>query len=390
MTIHPHDDRMMPVPACRAALPCVALVGIIMMIAAGFAASCTSTEPTTTAVPSADISPAPREPAPMGVLPPSPGSVAADEIRDVPVDIVPWTWRGTPGVRLLTDHYDIHTTITDTTMLELMPDFFERALHQYRTSFGDLPAADGRFETYLFRTQREWQRKTWEVLPEQAGAFMNLGRGGFATRGISVLYFIDYRAGNPHDTLAIAAHEGWHQYTQKTFRHQLPVWLEEGIATYMEGFRTRPDGVAFTPTFNRERRRELARAVRNDRLIPIGELMSRTPQDFLATGKDRLLVYYAQVWALTRFLVEFDDGRYADALRRVLVDASEGRLVSQIMQAERKHAAQSAFAKFNLRTGPWLVHAYFTEDMVTFRQDYEAFIHELVRPRPELRTPGRP
>jgi hypothetical protein len=300
-----------------------------------------------------------------------------------------WVWRDTTGLIIASPNYDIHTTIEDPRLLDILPGFFESALRAYRTSLAALPAPSDRFETYIFKDRQQWRHKTWEVLPKQAGAFMNLGRGGFATRGIAVLYFIDYRAGNPHDTLAIAAHEGWHQYTQKTFRHQLPVWLEEGIATYMEGFQTTPEGITFTPEFNRERRRELSSAVRHDRLIPLGELMSKTPQEFLTSGKDHLLTYYAQVWALTRFLVEYEDGKYASTLTEVLTDAAEGRLMGRIMSAEARHTTTSAWANFDARTGPWLVQAYFNDDMMTFRQEYEAFILELVRPRSELRTPGR-
>ena len=52
--------------------------------------------------------------------------------------------------------------------------------------------------------------KTREILPQQASSFRNLGRGGFTTRGIAVLFYIDYwRSREHHDTLAIAAHEGW-------------------------------------------------------------------------------------------------------------------------------------------------------------------------------------
>src|SRR5690606_28941593 len=146
----------------------------------------------------------------------------------------------------------------------------------------------------------------------------------------SVLYYID-RYSFPYDTLAIAAHEGWHQYTQQTFKHQLPVWLEEGIATYMEGFRRNDDGVlVFTPAANRERQETLRRAVRRGHLIPLNDLLTRTPQSFLGSSKETLLVYYAQVWALTNFLAEGENGRYRAALAEVLTDAAEGRLVGRL------------------------------------------------------------
>src|SRR6185503_10436721 len=98
------------------------------------------------------------------------------------------------------------------------------------------------------------------------------------------------RWGYSRDTLAIAAHEGWHQYTQETFKHQLPIWLEEGIATYMEGYRSSRDAEPeFLPWANFERRDALRDAVRSKKLIGMDELLTRSPQSFLSHSKDSLL-----------------------------------------------------------------------------------------------------
>jgi hypothetical protein len=69
-----------------------------------------------------------------------------------------------------------------------------------------------------------------------AEVYLKIQRGGFAASGRAILYDI-----GPRDTFAIAAHEGWHQYTQKSFRAPLTVSFEEGLATYMEGFRWSDD-----------------------------------------------------------------------------------------------------------------------------------------------------
>ena len=86
-----------------------------------------------------------------------------------------------------------------------------------------------------------------------------------------------------HWSSAIAAHEGWHQYTQTTFQNPLPVWLEEGLACYMEGFGWNREGTG-TPTFNAwknpERFDALARAYRENRLQPLDSLFRYAPQDF--------------------------------------------------------------------------------------------------------------
>ena len=153
----------------------------------------------------------------------------------------PWRFGEYDGQVISTPNYRVYTTIQNERILERLPLFYERALDHYTKAIIRLPKPTMPLETFLFQTRTQWQAKTTEMLPDQARMFSNLGRGGFTTKGTSVLYYID-RYGYTRDTFAIAAHEGWHQYTQQVFKQQLPIWLEEGVATYMEGYRTNRDG----------------------------------------------------------------------------------------------------------------------------------------------------
>jgi hypothetical protein len=120
---------------------------------------------------------------------------------------------------------------------------------------------------------------TRSLAGDQAETYLRIPRGGFALRGKGVYYDI-----GPRDTLSIAAHEGWHQYTQATFRHPLPLWLEEGIAAYFEGFRwDRTDRTlpVFLPWSNPQRFDTLREAVAADTLMPLRELLVSRPQDLL-------------------------------------------------------------------------------------------------------------
>jgi hypothetical protein len=288
---------------------------------------------------------------------------ASDEITDVAVDRRPWRFAGHDGQIIVTPHYSLYTTVSRHSVIDRLPLFLERGLAHYTTVLGRLPVPQARLETYLFGTRNQWEAKTRQMLPDQAGTFLTLGRGGFTTRGTSVLYYI-----GRSDTLAIAAHEGWHQYSQRTLGNQVPLWLEEGIATYMEGYISYPDGLPkFRPWANLERYHTLRRAVRADRLIPLSELLRRSPQSFLADGKTRLLVYYAQVWALVHFLAEGEDGRYREALGRVLTDAARGRL------AGRERAEGGG------RLGPGVLTSYFDADVEAFEQRYLQFVHRTVQ-----------
>ena len=315
----------------------------------------------------------------------TPSLKASEAVRKTPeltVTRAAWQFAEADGVLITTPNYRLYTTVDSATFLERLPVFYERALEHYTTALATLPKPTRKLESFLFLTRRQWQTKTREMLPDQADMFSNLGRGGFTTRGTSVLYYID-RYGYPRDTFAIAAHEGWHQYTQQTFKHQLPIWLEEGVATFMEGYRPDSDQLPeFNPTVNYERRQTLRDALWSDDLIPLEQVLSRTPQHFLSEGKELLLTYYAQVWALTRFLHEGESGRYRASLSQILVDAAEGRLVGRMASSPyypRRRGVTSG------KIGQAVVQEYFNPDLAQFEQAFLSYIEDLAQQRSDGR-----
>ena len=318
-----------------------------------------------------------KEPAPSGGLN-AKGAADAASVDQASIR-QRWQFGDVQGLLITTPNYRLYTTIDNDQILDRLPVFYERALKQYTTALAPLPKPDTHLETYLFQTRAQWQAKTEEMLPDQAKMFSNLGRGGFTTHGTSVLYYID-RMGYTRDTFAIAAHEGWHQYTQQTFKHQLPIWLEEGIATYMEGYRNNNDGdPEFIPAANFERRETLKDAVRSHKLISLEELLTRTPQSFLNEGKESLLVYYGQVWALTRFLAEGEDGRYKAALADVLTDAAEGKLVGRMMSSPVTVNTRHRGAAATSHVGPAVAQEYFNRDLSELQAQYLSFIDQVLQ-----------
>jgi hypothetical protein len=319
-----------------------------------------------------------REPA-LGVRP----EVRAEALSVDQIKFTPWSFADCDGQLISTPHYRIYTTMDEPRVTDRLAGFYERALEHYTTALAELPGPDAPLTTYLFKNRQQWQLKTQQMLPEQAGMFTNLGRGGFTTKGISVLYYIDFWSGFPRDTLAIAAHEGWHQYTQQTFKHQLPIWLEEGVATFMEGYRVIDGEPQFQAWANPERREALNAAVRSGQLISLDELLTRTPQSFLDNGKNRLLRYYSQVWGLTRFLAEGEDGRYRQSLALLLSDAAHGRLAGRLLSS-----AGPPRARTGNRIGTTVIYEYFNHDLAEFEMQYMAFIRKIAEPNTRPRTAG--
>lgn len=305
----------------------------------------------------------------------SPAAVRAESRRAEPV-IEAWKFGEKAGECIDVGTHRIHSTLRDPLIRERMQIFLPTALDHYRSALIPLPLPDGPIDVFLFGTRSDWIAYTRERLPEEAGIYEKIGRGGFTIDGDAVLYDI-----GRWDTFTIAAHEGWHAYTQRVFRHPLPVWLEEGIACYVEGVRGNSNGAppTFMPWRNFERFGELRDVVGDDRFVPLSDIVAGTPQDFLKNGRSTLLGYYAQTWALVHFLVEGEGGRYRAGLERLLRDAVDGRIASTVWDSDRAGTRSERRMAIGRHVGPAVMRVYFNEDIEEISGQYEAFVRALVR-----------
>ena len=271
-----------------------------------------------------------------------------------------WSFDGHAGAIIRTPFYRLYTTETDPDLLLQAPVFLEAALARYRSAITPLPEPPLKLDTFLMGTREEWATLTRQVMGPQAPAYLLIQRGGFSSGGRALLWSI-----GPHDTLSIAAHEGWHQYTQRAFRGALPVWAEEGLATYMEGFLPDPAG-PLRPVFagwaNVERFDQLRAAAQRGSLLSLEELLAADPQTLIERSTDTTLTYYAQVWALAHFLMEGDGGRMRRGLEMMVDDAAQGRL-------RRDRAAGSAAALWS---------QYWPEGLARGSLEYGAFVERIV------------
>lgn len=339
--------------ACRASAPATVLV----CAAALWGCSAPSASPTTISRP-ADTTPAVTTAAPADVI----------------VSSEAWTFEDKEGQLFRTPSYRVYTTATKYNLAQRVPVFLERCLVHYTSTLTDLPRPREAMETYLMGNRPQWTRVTQRFMGSDAEVYLRIQRGGFAANGRAILYDI-----GPRDTFAIAAHEGWHQYTQKAFRTPLTVCFEEGLATYMEGFRwadnerSRPN---FLPWANLERFEQLRSATARGRLVPLPRLQQATPQEIIADDPDAALVYYAQVWALMHFLNEGEGGRHRAALQQLLRDAASGELSRRV---RREAPARAASSYATRRTGIDLLAIYFGATAEELDAPYRSFIDQVVR-----------
>ncbi len=304
----------------------------------------------------------------------SPTVVAQEKPANVVLSVEDWSYADRDGQVIRTEHYRIYTTTTDRRLGAQMPAFLELAYTQYTSALADLPEPTLKLDTYLLDSRWQWERLTRQLMGTEANLYLRIGRGGYAASGRAVLYDI-----GPRDTLSIAAHEGWHQYTQRTFRSRLPVWLEEGVATYMEGFRTSrrdPNIKRMLPWANTERFDQLRRARARGQTLALHDLLDATPESLIAVTTEGTLNYYAQVWALTHFLNEGEDGKYRDGLRNLLVDAADGRIsrtVSDVLGPARARSLAQG------RVSRAVFQAYFNRDLAEADREFRRFMRRVVQ-----------
>lgn len=316
----------------------------------------------------------PARPATRASAEPARGAIAPGELI-----IEPWSFGDINGELITTSTHRLHMTIPPGRLRDETPRFMETALDHYRSMITmgteaseKLPSPPERLNIFLFADRDDWADWTRQRLGRDARLYLSIERGGYTYDSESVLFDI-----GRYDTLCILAHEGWHQYTQSYFPHPLPVWIEEGLATYAEGHRFRRSDrmPVFMPWRNLERFGQLRMSRSRGELIPLEKLLDQPPQSFVALGEQQLLTYYAQVWLLIHYLQEGNGGKYREGLARLVQDAAYGRVATSLYDASQTAGRRGIAA--NPDIADVFIAAYFDEDVEAFKIGYTDFL-ELV------------
>ena len=228
-------------------------------------------------------------------------------------------WLDHPGAVLHTAHYDLYTTVTDPDLRRRLPAVMEGALGEYHQVAPGVPLTDRPMKCFVFGTRAEWVDFTRRHTGADSYWYLKINRGGYTVRDWYVAYNVGEAA-----TLSVAAHEGWHQFASRHFKGRLPPFLEEGIATMFEDLRWDGDLPRWRLTANRTRVEMLQRAVTNDTLYPLNELVQLHAGKVVALSGTHIEAFYAQDWAFATFLWAAEGGRYRPALRQLIDDTAAG------------------------------------------------------------------
>jgi len=291
------------------------------------------------------------------------------------VAVEPWNGQFGPGLKLLTDHYEIFTTIQQPLILRMVPGFVESAYRGYNDQLAQAIETSSRFTIYLFADRQQWEDFTYAFAGEQAPVFCKIQTGAYYLNGVCVVYDI-----GPRRTLAAIGHEGWHQFNNRHFQYRLPSWLDEGVAMLFEASVYEQGLFRFEPGANVQRLGALKETLKHSKQIPLHELISTSPGEVLATDQAAVVMaFYSQSYALIRFLREADCGRRLDTYRHLLHDGLLGNWpLDGANQATAENRNIPRTIPWNRAVGTQLFAHYVASDVEQLDREYLAFCHRLV------------
>ncbi|MBY0309502.1 MAG: hypothetical protein K2Q09_12230 [Phycisphaerales bacterium] len=267
-----------------------------------------------------------------------------------------------------------------------MPAFLEAALANYRASLGPLPAPARPIDVYVMNDRPQWQALTLSILGERGRPVVNgIKRGGFTTQGKSLLFDI-----GSFDTMSIAAHEAWHAYSQTTFAQTLPMWAEEGLATWMEGHRWNGPAPQFSAWANIARFDRLRAAAGDKALMPLQAVLAGSPNQMIGMrgaltpadksgATDGPILWYSQAWALIHFLNEGENGKYRPAFRELIQDAASGAMHARVAHSVRDFGGPTRAHLLPAAAATETFRAYFGNDLAPISAQYDLFCRRIVK-----------
>ena len=277
------------------------------------------------------------------------------------------------GRELTSAHYRIYTTSTRPEIIDYLPGFMEAAHRNYLAITGlEARPAGEPMPVYMMATWQEWAGLTKSIVGSQWDVYASISAGGYCYKGVCVFWDIGGLT-----SLSVASHEGLHQFLNHRVKENLPMWMEEGLATLAEGYELDGATVRFTPQRNTTRFTDLRKALVNDWWIPLEKLLQMDGGDAVGLGApERAVGYYGQLWALAQFLRT--DPQFAPGRRRMIADAQAGRLVEALSRTDSVLASQLAGTRsYNRQVALPLFKRYISDDLKGFEARYKAFAMKL-------------
>lgn len=292
--------------------------------------------------------------------------------------------RSVEGLQIATAHYRIYTTLQDELILQQVPFFLESAFGSYAEMLGQTIRSEKKLVVYFWDTREQWEDFTRYWAGPNATVYLNISAGAYYLRGVCVTYHIRRDA-----NFSVLAHEGWHQFSHQLFKYRLPSWLDEGLATNFESYTWSQGKVTFDPKKNGSRLFALKRALVGNTLMKLSSLLvldpgrvighhSASPED--SRANPQMAAFYGQVYALVRFMREYNYGEYLVGFRKLLNDARLGRWPLDAVTAKRaqEHKEYMRTRHWNDTVGPMIFRHYLAPTTHELDPAYETFCQRIL------------
>jgi hypothetical protein len=218
-----------------------------------------------------------------------------------------------------TAHYDIYTTIEDDDRVKQLAQLMEGSLTAYETMAPNTKLTRHPMDCFIFARRDQWAEYTREHTGDSAHLYLQINNGGYTIGDRYVAYDIGEAS-----TLSVAAHEGWHQFLGRHFIARLPAFIEEGLATMYEGVQFKDGLPCYNLSINQNRAIQLRSAIESNSLWPLEDLLAMNAGQVVGRPGNKINAWYAQAWALGRFLWDGDNAAYRPDLQRILADTANG------------------------------------------------------------------
>lgn len=281
-----------------------------------------------------------------------------------------------------TRHYVIYTTLSDPLILRQTPVFMESAFYHYREVIGQSIESPEKLKVVFFQNREQWEDYTRQLTGKEARTYLKITAGAYYFKGECVAYNLSRRS-----NFSILAHEGWHQFSEALFKLRLPAWLDEGLATQFEAYSWQNGRVEFRPELNGSRLFALRQAIGRNSLFELqeilaldaGRVISLTTYDQQnAAVNPQVAAYYAQVYALVRYLRENNYGERREHLQKMLQGAYKGEWPLEeayIREGSRKLHNPSRL--WNAVVGRRIFEQYIATEPAEVEDSYRAFCFKI-------------
>jgi len=285
-----------------------------------------------------------------------------------------WRYGLSDGMKLITAHYEICTTLLDPLILRQLPGFMEAAYRAYNSQLPEPIETSRKSKIYLFADRKQWESFTMNFAGEQARLYCAIEAGAYCHNGLCVAYNIGRTR-----TFSALAHEGWHQFSARHFKYRLPSWLDEGVAMLFEEYQREGGEFRFAPECNSYRIDALKRTVKSRQMLPLVDLLSINPGEILATDQNEAVrSLYSQSYALVRFLREASDGERLVSYQKMLADAATGDWpIDETSKEIARDRNKPRTVLWNSIVGINLFTSYIGSDIEQLQLEYLAFCKQI-------------